>query len=155
MDLQDSMLAVIPVPFLVGLSPDTLPDERADTAMWFWTLKVMGQTAERSNVFYDSIPSVMYEVQKGRFSPKYGVYVTKNYYTSSSAIGGLVLSTHSSLGKMEFQAHGIVIRRPKGKFDFKRLRVRKPDQGNRGKVNPSKDTKPADKVVITRIESKE
>ena len=154
-DLHDSMLAVIPVPSHPGLPLDTFPDERVDTVMWFWTLKVRGQTADRQNVFFDSIPSVGYEVQKGRFSPKIGSYVTKNYYASSSAIGGIVLSTHPSLGRMEFQAHGIIVRRPKGQFEFKRLRARRLDSRSKGIANPAKDAKPPDKVVLTRIESKE
>jgi subtilisin family serine protease len=154
-DLHDSTLAVISVPVHQGLRLDTLADERADTAMWFWTLKVKGQTADRQNVYFDTIPSVGYEVQKGRYSPKLGSYVTKNYYTSSSAIGGLVLSTHPTLGRMDFQVHGIIVRKPKGKFDFKRLRAGRSDNRSKGKTIPSNESKPPDKVVITHIESKE
>ncbi len=154
-DLQDSSLVLIPVPSLSGLALDTFPEEKADTAMWFWTLKVMGQTTDRPNVFYDSIPTISYEVQKGRYSPKSGGYIAKNYYTSSSAISGLILSSHSSLGRMDFKAHGIIIRRPKGKFDFRRLRIGVSQPRTKGSATPATEAKPPEKVVITRIESKD
>ena len=152
-ELPDSSLALIPVHSQSGLLPDTVADSGSDSAMWYWTLKVRGPLADRPYVAFDTVPSVGYEVQKGRYSPGTGKYVTKSYYASSNAIGGLVLSTHPSLGRMEFRVHGVIVRKPKGRFEFKRLKAGKSTPAKKLQATPAPDEKPPGKVEMTSIES--
>jgi hypothetical protein len=152
-ELPDSSLTLIPLHSESGLLPDTVADSGSDSAMWYWSLKVKGPLTDRLFIAFDTVPSVGYEVQKGRYSPGTGKYVTKSYYASSNAIGGLVLSTHPSLGRLEFRVHGVIVRKPKGRFEFKRLKAGKSTPAKRIQTPSPQDVKPLGKIEMTSIES--
>jgi hypothetical protein len=151
----DSSLAVLFMPSLPGLPVDTLTDIRSDSSLWYWTLKIPGLLGDPKSMSFDSLPGWDYEVQRGRYSHSQRQYVTRNFYSSSSAILGVALSTQPSLGRMDLRVHGLIIRKASNRFLFRRVMYHRGRQGDRqpDPVTPPEKGNGGKGLQITKIES--
>lgn len=129
-----------------------------DSTSFHWALSVKESKEFNQKKYIDTVPSIEFDLTKGKFSVDKKVFNNPGFFYSNKTIGGFVFTTKPSLGKIEYSLSGVIVRNNLGKFEsvvIKQKEVVKIEEVK--KEAPAKSSveikieQPADPVKITEI----
>jgi hypothetical protein len=118
-----------------------------DSTSFHWALSVKESKEFNQKKYIDTIPSIEFDLTKGKFSFDKKAYNNPGFFYSDKTIGGFVFTTKPSLGKIEYRLSGVIVRNNLGKFESVAIK-----QKDAGKIEEVKKEAPAKSSVEIKIE---
>lgn len=88
-----------------------------DSTSFHWSLSVKEAKEFNQKKYIDTLPSLEFDLTKGKYSLDKKTYVNPGFFYSDKTIGGFVFTTKPSLGKIEYNLSGVIMRNNIGKFE--------------------------------------
>lgn len=89
-----------------------------DSTSYHWTISANEAKSFNENIFLDTIPTLDFNLSKGKYSVEKKGYVNTNFFYFEKTLGGFIFTTKASFGKLEYFLSGMILRINKGKFDM-------------------------------------
>jgi hypothetical protein len=88
-----------------------------DSTSFHWALSVKEAKDFNQKKYIDTLPAPEFDLTKGKYSLAKKTYINPGFFYSDNTIGGFVFTTKPSLGKIEYNLSGIIVKNNLGKFE--------------------------------------
>jgi len=134
----------------LALAPNN--EKLLDSTSFHLCVSVQEAKEYSNNLYVDSLPSIEFDLSKGKFNLNKNAYTNTGFFYNENTIGGFIFITKPSFGKIEYFLSGIISRNKLGKFDmiaFKPKENKKKESKKETKVN--QETKKQENDIPAKI----
>lgn len=101
-------------------------EKMLDSTSFHWALNVKESKEFNKMNYTDTIPSIEYDLSKGKYSLDRKAYLNSGFYYNDKTIGGFVFTTRPGLGRIDYLLSGMIVKNKLGKFES--VIIQKSDQ---------------------------
>jgi hypothetical protein len=136
-------------------------DKLLDSTSFHWALSVKEAKEYNQKKYIDTLPSLEFDLTKGKYNLDKKAFVNPVFFYNEKTIGGFIFTTKPSLGKIEYNLSGLIVRNNLGKFEAVAIKQKDADAVKIENVKKETSTKevqvetkkeqPTEPVKITEI----